>query len=138
MSIKEVERIRGNNNAIEAYRTGMNQLFQAGIIDAIRVLGRPRRIGSHDVMGTEGAWSSGWNDCLDTLLYFQEKYLEATQETPSVRMDFGAIDKAVQAGDLTEGEADAIRDGNPIKYDPKSYTRNIEIPKRPASKVRVY
>src|SRR6185369_10641653 len=109
--IKELERIKGNPNVVNAYRTGMNALFQAGIIDVLRVLGRPRILTkTPELMALEGARSSGWNDCIDALLYFEENYLESVETgiTP-VKMDFGSIDTALKSGDLTEEEADAIR-----------------------------
>lgn len=131
MTLREVDRIAGNPNAIEAYRAGINSLFQAGVIDALRALGRPlrRKEGAdHIQMASEASWSVGWNDCLDTLLYFAERHLNTEEEKPNVRMDFGSIDKAVLSGDLTKEEADAIRRGKSINYDPKTYTRNIPEP----------
>lgn len=134
MTVKEIERIRGSVNAIEAYRTGMNALFQAGVIDALRVLGRPKRVNNgsdiHE-MASEGSWSAGWNDCLDTLLYFQEVYLDATTEIPNVKMEFGALDRAVKDGDLTKEESDALRNNRSVVYKPGDYTKNIDNPKRP-------
>lgn len=134
MSIKEIERIRGSVNALGAYRTGMHALFEAGIIDAMRVLGRPKIRSDSDAthMAAQGAWSAGWNDCLETFLYFEQLYLNTDTETSNVKMTFGSIDKAQDAGDLTEEEANAIRNGKPITYKPDTFTNNINNPKRPA------
>lgn len=133
MSIKEIERLKGNPSLVEAYRIGMNSLFTAGITDALRALGRPirRKEGADAIqMASEASWSAGWNDCLENLLYFQELHLGGTLETPNVKMDFGSLQKALQSGDLTQEEADAIRSGKPITYKPESVTSNITIPVR--------
>lgn len=131
--IKELDRIKGNPNAVSAYRTGMSALFQGGIIDVLRVLGRPRpHKGGVEAMALEGARSSGWNDCLEALLYFEELYLESVEAGGiPVKMEFGSIESALKSGDLTEGEADAIRGDKAYRYDPKFYTGNIENPVRP-------
>lgn len=128
---KELDRLIGNQNAIAALRTGVSALFSAGILDAIRMLGRPRRIKEGEnqtVMASEAAWSSGWNDCLDTLLYFEEMYLAPDKTVPDVRMDFGALDRAVAEGNITKEEADAIRSNSTVKYDLKSLSNNIPKP----------
>ncbi len=135
MIAKEIDRIKGNPSVKDAYRTGMNALFQAGIVDALRVLGRPKRHRNGEsevVMASEGAWSAGWNDCLETLLYFEQLYFndDNPAETPNVRMDFGALSKIVESGELTREEADAIRNNTSPKYNAAEYSRNITIPKR--------
>lgn len=132
MIVKEIERIRGNVNAVNAYRTGLKALFDSGIIDALRMLGRPaiRSDSDHTHMAAQGAMSAGWNNCLDTLLYFEEKYLSEIQETPNVQMDFGALESALKNGDISEEEAYAIRNRKSISYRTNDYTGNIENPKR--------
>lgn len=132
---KEIDRIKGNPAVLESYRSGMNSLFQAGIVDALRVLGRPKRYAngqSHIVMASEGAWSAGWNDCLEALLYFEQLYLTDGTAVPNVRMDFGSLTRAVANGELNQEEADAIRRGDTPKYKQSDYTSNITIPTKPS------
>ena len=133
MIIKEIDRIKGNPNVVEAYRNAMNLLHSAGIIDALRVLGNPVMAETADKMAINGAHAAGWSGCLMALQYFEEVYLQDASDVTRVRMDFGSVDKALSSGDLTTEEADAIRRGYTIKYPTKHFTSNIDIPKRPAS-----
>lgn len=126
--LKELDRIKGNPNVIEAYRTGLNALFNSGVIDFLRAIGRPTRHKNgenHIVMASEAAWSSGWNDCLDNLLYLEDRYLTEQVPVESLRMDFGSLDRSEAKGDLTKDEIDAIKRGTTPKYDPKQYSNNL-------------
>jgi hypothetical protein len=133
---RELRELKGDSQSEALYLEGRNKLVNSGVFNALRALGRPTRYeGGKDVqqMASEAAWSSGWNDCLDSLLHFYEFYLPP--EAPSLgdtQADFGALDLAVERGDLTKEEADARKHGSTyVRPDPSQYTGNIKPPTRP-------
>lgn len=74
-----------------------------------------------EVQAMQTAWSAGYNDCLDHIMMFREKFLEANLEKDPPRMSFGGLDLALFKEDLTTEEYDAIRGNKPI---PRIKTRS--------------
>lgn len=138
---RELRELQGDAQAKEIYIEGRNKLVASGVFNALRALGRPQRYDfGKDInqMASEASWSSGWNDCLDSLLHFNEYYLpdeEAVAENNQQQApDFGAIDLAVSRGDLTEEEANARKQqGQFTRPDVTKLTSNIKPVTRQAT-----
>lgn len=60
--------------------------------------------------------ASGYNAALDDLVLFQERYL-TQQVTGKLEMNYGSVETALQLGDITKEEADAIRSGESVNYE---------------------
>lgn len=101
-------------------------LIDSGILELLREIGRARAIRPEtpnylEVQAMQTAWSSGYNQCLDDIMLFRQRFLEAETEKDHPIMGFGGIDFALEKDDLTKEEAKALRDGKPIpKHTAKS------------------
>lgn len=62
----------------------------------------------------QGAWSTGYTECLMDILYFKERYLADAQTKPP--MTFGMLNVLEKQGDLMPEELDAIRNGTEPTY----------------------
>jgi hypothetical protein len=114
---KELAVLRANPQFVSLYLEGMSALFRSGVFGALRLIGRPIILEKgKDVhcMATQAAWSSGFNDAIDMLMNFKEKFIDVENKAEEPRMDFGGLDYALQRGDISKEEADAIRSGKPI------------------------
>jgi len=137
---RELRELQGDEQAKTTYIEGRNKLITSGVVNALRAIGRPTRYDSgKDInqMASEAAWSSGWNDCLDSLIHFHEMYLpdeETIAASAQQPPDFGAIDLAVARGDLTKEEADARKQQGRFRQpDASQFTSNIKSNARPAT-----
>ena len=111
-----IEQLRKNEAFSELYSTGMSFIYRSGLLTALKEFGRPV-VGRNDsvtAQAYEAARAYGYQQCLDDLLYFRERYIDNQPEI-KVKADYGGLDLAVERGDITEGERDAIRNG---KYEP--------------------
>lgn len=119
MLSKRLEFIKENPALLANYSQALSLLMQSGVIDVLREVGRVRFIpvdtpNYSQVLANEMQYSLGFNDALSNLEFFVERYINPTYEGKQTVLDFGAIDRALESGDLTKEEADAIRAGNPI------------------------
>lgn len=105
---KEVERVAKNPGAISLYRQAIGLLEQAQVLHLLRCLGRPQRTmsSSAEYMVQEGAHSSGWQDCLDTLINLEELILHPFQNKGAVlpEANYGALKTLYEKGDITKEE----------------------------------
>lgn len=70
------------------------------------------------ITAAQGAFSAGYNKCLDDILDFKDSIIEAAQPRKELpRPDYGGLDAAVENKHLTQEEADELRRGNQPKYD---------------------
>ena len=67
-----------------------------------------------EVQAMQSAWSVGYNQCLDDIMLFRERFLEADLDQNPPKMSFGGLDLALFKDDLTKEEANAIRSGKSI------------------------
>lgn len=74
---------------------------------------------NQNVMAAQAAHSAGYNQALEDLLYFKDKFLEpVVQATPDLP-DYGGLQSAFNKGDLLEVELNAIRSNTAPKYPTK-------------------
>lgn len=110
-----------------------NAIEQGGLEPFLRARGRAKvHLGPDAIHNSalSNAWSAGWNDMLDTLLYFSDIYIsEMNKPEGPPRLDFGGLSNAVTKKYLTKEEEDAIRAGKQPQYTNKI---SPELPKRPA------
>ena len=107
-------------------------LKRSRVYELLREIGRAK--GLHpatpnylEAQAMQTAWSDGYNQCLDDIMYFRERFLEAEFDKKPPKMSFGGLDLALFKEDLTQEEADAIRSGKPV---PRATTK----PKRKSTK----
>ncbi len=115
-----VELFKANPDAFGSFLRALSTLHSTGVLELLREQGRVVPISANtpnfvDVQASMSNWSLGWNQALDALVYFKERYL-ADQEPVSSKapMDFGALEKNLENGNLTLEEVEALRDGRPI------------------------
>lgn len=107
-----------------------NSLERSNLLPFLRARGRATLLltGQDAITASalSNAWSSGWNDCIDTIQNFKEVYFPVQPTTP--KMDFGGTQAAVTAGILTQEEADGLKRGVSKPLTNKS---SPPLPKRP-------
>jgi hypothetical protein len=112
---KTLEVIIKNPQFLSQHLTIVENLTYSGLLDYLRTAGLARlRLPYKDAveMSLNAARVQGWQECLDTIITFRDQiYKPEIEDKPSQtpRSDFGSLDKAVDRGDLTREEADAIR-----------------------------
>lgn len=117
---KQIESFKTNTALLAHLTTALSLLHQSGVLSFLRDLGRvkfvpPDAENYTSVQASAAAESWGYNQALDNLIYFREYFLETTQPKADKVADlYGALEKVVADGDLSEGEADAIRTDSPI------------------------
>jgi len=94
-------------------------LRSSRLYEILREIGRAKDIHPStpnylEVQSMQTAWSVGYNQCLDDIMLFRQKYLEADLEKTPPTMSFGGLDVALYKDDLTKEEANAIRSGKPV------------------------
>lgn len=104
---------RDDSGFLSNYTRAMSLLDSTKIFEFLRDRGKVQYVSPASPnyameLAAQAEHSRGYNEALDDLLQFREKFLDTSASTMPPR-DYGAIDRALQAGDLTEEEADAIR-----------------------------
>lgn len=116
-----LQRIRESKEFLNLFTQGMSYLHQSGIFELLRENGRvypvsPEAPNYVEYQAALASWSVGYNTALDHLLRFREIFLDIGVDASKVAADFGAGDAAVEKGDLTVEELNAIRSGKPIPF----------------------
>lgn len=112
VSERELARFRANASAVTAYKEGIHLLRSSGLIDLLRIFARPYTVdgGANPYMAAHnGAKMEGYQQCLDDLIYFEEKYLQEKLSSKLPIADFGGLASAVAQKKITLEEAKKIR-----------------------------
>lgn len=117
---KLLDTIKRNEVTMTLYSQGMSYLEQAGIFKFLYELAKCRPADHRQPNYTEhtmfnAAYSMGYTQALDDLYEFRDKFLQQDIVT-TPEPEYGGLEEAVAAGDLTEDEVNAIRSGQPIEY----------------------
>jgi hypothetical protein len=99
--------------------TVQESLRKSSVYEFLREVGRARAVHPStpnyvEVQAQQTSWSDGYNQCLDDIMMFRDRFLEASAEKTQPLMGFGGLEFALFKDDLTKEEADAIRTGQPI------------------------
>lgn len=92
--------------------TSVDKLTSLGLFTFLRALGTPSTPNQGDVNSCahQASYCEGYNDALDDLMYFKEKWLTGpTSSAPSQDLVARGIDLALANGKLTEKEANDLR-----------------------------
>lgn len=110
MTSKTFQRLQGNASFLTTYLTSVGALFTSGFFDVLREFGRIdiSLQDSNDKLSVKAAYSAGYNAAIDDILNFKEKYMDKPVVT-NLTPDFGGRDYAVKVGNLTQKEADSLR-----------------------------
>lgn len=108
---KELARIKENTTALGNVEAALQVLEDNRVIYFLRAFGRPHRKNgqSTEDAALEGLWSSGWQDCLDTLINFREIFIDEKQVFENVKADYGALDKMLANNEITKEEYEYLR-----------------------------
>lgn len=123
--------LKKNEGTAAKVLEAQSSLRSSAVYEFLREVGRPKDIHPTtpnylEVQAMQTAWSVGYNQCLDDIMMFRERFLEADIERNPPKMNFGGLDIALFKEDLTKEEADAIRREQPV---PK-LSANRSIPAR--------
>lgn len=110
---KELDTARANE-PLEGHVRALAQLRNSNVLRVLRELGRPHKKHNED-MAAEGLYSAGWQDCLDALENFADKWL-MPEKSKLPRMDFKSLDVLRQNPSFSKEELDAIRNNTPVNY----------------------
>ena len=109
-------------------------LRASGVLRALRERARPETVPATSdncvaAQAFEAQRSIGYNECIDDLIYFTERYLKTTEHADTPMLDYGARQAIVDAGDLTKEELDAvIAGGDPNDIYAKLYAKRAGTP----------
>lgn len=114
-----LKQIRENPQSVSWLNGALQNLILSRILEFLRARHIPQILGlgkDAQVLATQCAFTCGYNQALNDLEEFREKYLEE-QESGAVRaqMDFGATDTLLAEGFISKEEADALRRNEPPK-----------------------
>lgn len=116
---KLLENLKRSESTAKAMLSVQEAFVTSRVYDFLREIGRPKDIHPSvpnylEVQAMQTAWSVGYNQCLDDIMLFRERFLEADLNKTPPKMSFGGLDVALSREDLTPEEANAIRDGKPV------------------------
>lgn len=112
--LKELERLRQDEMALSRLNTAMDILHTNNIVHFLRGLGRPLKDpkSTAESLAQEASYASGWQDCLDSLVYFRDIYLAVNpNQKTSLRPDYGGRRSLLNEGRISEEEFKDL--GNP-------------------------
>lgn len=101
----ELTRFKNSLDAKNLYLQGIDLLTRSGILGLLRQFARPfspDRGANPYTSAYLAAHAEGYNQCLDDLMYFDQKYLTEKMKAKEVKADFGGLALAIAKGDLTE------------------------------------
>ena len=109
----KLETLKKNPGLYADYTHALSYLHNSGVLDILRELGRVQKVPEDSpnyiaATAAQAEHSRGYNDALDDIVYFRERYLDPIPVT-APPMDFDSINRALKAGDLTEEEASELR-----------------------------
>lgn len=114
MKLRILDGLRKSETTLSRYLNGMQGLMDSGVFNFVRLLGvveiHPKM--TVDEAALAGARSKGFNECLDILFNFKELFLDVPEETGTPEPTFGSLERALELGDITQEEYDAIKSGS--------------------------
>lgn len=127
----DIEKIRTNPTILLNFQNAVQTLRENLVTYVIRALGRPVRDhkSTPDFLASEAAYSAGWNDCLDTLLNFEETVLRKTPTQHKLSADYGARRTLLERGDIT------LEEFNQLGHDNSSADAKRSVGPAPGSKL---
>jgi hypothetical protein len=117
----------------------LSALKASGVLRALREIARPAAVPTtHDnclaAQAFEAQKSIGYNQCLDDLIYFMDRYLKTNKQKDAPALNYGANISVMEAGDLTKEELDAIIAGtDPNDIYNKLYAEHTRVATRTAT-----
>jgi len=116
---KLLKNLKENSSTVSAMLDIAAILRESRVYEFLREVGRSKDIHPSapnylSLQAMQTAWSSGYNQCLDDIMLFRERFLEADLEKTPPKMSFGGLELAVFKNDLTEEEANALRSGSAV------------------------
>lgn len=117
-----LEELQKNPDFLKYLPFAISALKASGVIRALRDKARPETVPATSencvaAQAFEAQKAIGYNNALDDLIYFADRYLKSTQKTDAPSLNYGANMAVLESGDLTKEELNAVisgRDPNDI------------------------
>lgn len=124
----EFKRIKASATFPSFYTDLLSALHNTGLINFLRKGAVPHLIYNQEAGALECARAAGYNEALDDILYFREKYLEEQKPATRKAPDYGGMSVLEEEGRLTVEELNAIRRGERPDYAAITKARGIQRP----------
>jgi hypothetical protein len=110
---------KDSKEAFDNFLRALSTLHSTGVLEFLRERGQVRATSESSInyvaaQAAKANFSLGYNQALNELSYFRELFLTHPDMSTQAPIDFGALDKALQNGDLEPEEIEALQHGKPI------------------------
>lgn len=110
---------KDSKEAFDNFLRAMSTLHSSGVLEFLRERGQVRATSesSTNYVAAQAAkanFSLGYNQALNELVYFRELFLNTPDMSTQAPIDFGAMNRVLENGDLEPEEIEALRHGKPI------------------------
>lgn len=111
--MNKLDEIRRNSEFLKLFTQAISYFYGSGVLEFLRGKSRTQPADPNSpnylmMLAAQSEYSRGYNDALDDLLNFRERFLDV-QPVSKTEPDYGAYDEAIRQGDLTEKEANELR-----------------------------
>jgi len=109
---KVLKLMRENGSFNEEYTKALSELWRLHVLEFLRIKAQPQIISlgkDVQIQATQAARSAGYNEALDDLTDFIEKFLGTPLAEKKLTPDYGGLDLAVGRGDLDQEEANELK-----------------------------
>jgi hypothetical protein len=117
--IDPVDLFKNSKEAFDGFLRALSTLNSTGVLEFLRERGQVRATSESSVnyvaaQAAKANFSLGYNQALNELVYFRELFLAHPDISTQAPIDFGAMNKVLESGDLEPEEIEALRNGQPI------------------------
>lgn len=110
---KIIDFLQSNPGDLHFFEDALEKLSHSRIVEFLKEKGKPTIVGIEDLpqsLATEAAWSAGYQECLDDILNFRDKYLVVnTEKRPSRDPSYGALELALERKFIRQDEVEKFR-----------------------------
>lgn len=131
LTAKKLEEIQSQGTVLKSLYDALTLLQDIGLLDFLKARSTIQVMpdaDNHQALATLAAWKGGYSECINDLILFRERYLKDFKPENVPLRDYGALKNAVERGELTKEEADAIQSGQLNKLEKTYRTRSTPKP----------
>jgi len=103
----ELQTLVGSKSFMAHYANAKLALKDSGLVPFLRIFATPQLLDggeNKDKASAEAAFSSGYNKCLNDILYFNELHAQPESKDKDIKPTFGALERMLDRGDITKEE----------------------------------
>lgn len=105
----ELRALMGSSNFTKNYSTALDALKKSGILIFLQKWGNcPAHVPNRDIQqaAMDAAHISGYQKCINDILYFTEIYQASKDASGNIRPTYGGLELMFQRGDISKEEYD--------------------------------